>query len=252
MQITRRLLTPIVLALAALSACGGGGGGSAPPPPPPTPTNAGGVWEGSTFNTNFGLTFATIGVVTENNGEARFINEAGQQFLLSGMSGTNGNFSATVTAIAAPGTVFLNGATTASGTATGTVVERTSMSGDWSLNTGESGTLTLSYDPIYERGSDLDRTVGSWSDSFGTIYTVDANGNLFAQDAFGCVYDGDITIINAAYNAYRVSMTVANCFDMDGNYSGLGVLGDDLGTDDAFFVQIDNGTWIIFDLLLKL
>lgn len=246
----RRLPAFLIVTILGLSACGGGGGGG--DPTTPTPTNAGGVWEGTTFNTNFGLTFATIGIVTENNGEARFINEQGQQFVLSAMSGTNGNFNATVTAIAAPGTTFLNGSTTATGTLTGTVVERSSISGNWSLDTGESGTLTLGYDNVYERTSNLNKTAGSWSDSFGTVFTVDGSGNLFAQDQFGCVYNGNIAIINPTYNAYRVSMTIANCFEMDGSYGGLGVLGDDVGTDDAFFVQVDNGAWIIFDILLKL
>ena len=177
-----------------LSACGGGGSSnpanfSAPPPP----TNAGGVWEGSTFNNNAGLTFQTVGVVTENNGEGRFVNDQGVQFILSGISGTNGNFSATITAIAPFGTVFIDGSGVTSGTITGTVVQRTSLQGDWTLNTGETGTMTMSYDSIYERGSNLSRTTGMWIDSFGVVYTIEPNGDFFAQDAFGCVFDGNVS-----------------------------------------------------------
>ncbi len=241
--------------MVSLVACGGGGGGgsvSGPPPPPPQPTNAGGIWEGSTFNSNAGLTFQTVGVVTENNGEARFFNDQDQQFILSGASGTGGDISATVTAIAPLGSVFLDGSTVTTGTLTGTVVERTSISADWSLNTGESGTITMSYNSLYERGSDLARTAGSWLDSFGVVYSVDALGDIFAQDAFGCVYDGAVSIINASYNAYGITLTVSNCPGADGNYSGLGVLGDDLGIDDLFVIQLDNGQIIITDALLKL
>jgi len=239
------LVSPLILA-----SCGGGGGSS--PGAQPAPTNAGGVWEGSTFNTRFGFSSATVGVVTENNGEARFINDQGQQFILTGISGNDGSISASITAIAEAGSFFLDGSTSTTGTLSGTVIARTSIRGDWSLNSSESGTFTFNYNPTYERGSDLARTSGSWSDSFGTVYTVESNGGLFAQDISGCVYDGNVQIINSAYNAYRISMTVASCGPTNGNYSGLGVLGDDTGTDDAFFVQVDNGVWIIFDTLLKL
>ena len=242
-------------AAVALLVCGCGGGGSsggATPPPPPPPTNAGGLWEGSTFSDQAGLNFGTIGVVTENNGAARFVNDQGQQFILSGVSGTGGNISATITAIAPIGFTFLDGSTVTTGTLTGTVVERASLDGDWSMNTGETGTVTMSYNNSYERGSDLARMFGTWVDSFGVVYSVDAVGDIFAQDAFGCVYDGAVTMINTSYNAYQVTLTVSNCPGADGNYSGLGVLTDDLGMDDALVVQLDNGQLIITDVLLKL
>ena len=121
------------------------------------------------------------------------MNDQGVQFILSGISGTNGNFSATITAIAPFGTVFIDGSGVTSGTITGTVVQRTSLQGDWTLNTGETGTMTMSYDSIYERGSNLSRTTGMWIDSFGVVYTIEPNGDFFAQDAFGCVFDGNVS-----------------------------------------------------------
>jgi hypothetical protein len=249
-----RVLVVLFFGFLALSSCGGGGGGSVstPPPPPPSPTNAGGVWEGSTFINQGALTIETIGVVTENNDEARFVNDEGTQFILSGVSGTDGNISATITAISGTGFTFTGGSTVTTGTLTGTLVERTSLDGNWSLNTGETGTITMSYNNLYDRGSDLARMPGIWGDSFGVFYSVDAVGDIFAQDAFGCVYDGAVTIINASYNAYQVTLTVSNCPGTDGNYTGLGVLFDDVGTDNAFVVQLDNGQLIITDVLLKL
>jgi hypothetical protein len=242
-----------------ISACGGGGGGDSGtptpppnPPPAPTPTNAGGVWEGSTFNNDIQQTFQSVGVITENNGEARFFNDEGQQIVLSGMSGTNGNISATLTGYAAPGTTFQDGTVVTTGTFTGTVVERTSISGDWSVSTGETGTLTMTYNDIYERGSNLALGVGSWMDSFGVVYNVDATGAIFAQDGLGCVYNGAVEIIDSSYNAYRVTMTVSNCPGVNGDYTGLGVLTDDVGLNDAFVIQLDNGSLILTDVLLKL
>ena len=84
---TRNRMALIGLVI-TMAACGGsasdaiigdfsGLGGPPPPqtPPPPVSTNAGGVWEGSTFNDQAGLTFEAIGIVTENNVEARFVND---------------------------------------------------------------------------------------------------------------------------------------------------------------------------------
>jgi hypothetical protein len=242
-----------------ISACGGGGSGDsgaaaappAPAPPPPPPTNAGGVWEGSTFNNDNGQTFQTVGVITENNGEARFFNDQGQQIVLSSISGSGGDISATLTGYAAPGTTFLDGKIVTTGTFTGTVVERTSISGTWSVGTGETGTMTMSYDDIYERGADFARTIGTWIDSFGVVYSVDAAGEIFAQDATGCVYNGTVGVIDSSYNAYRVTMTVSDCPGLNGDYVGLGVLTDEVGLNDAFVVQLDNGSQFLADVLLK-
>ncbi len=245
----------LVVSTVLVTACGGGGdsgsnnGGNNTPPP--APTNAGGVWEGSTFGDQSGQTYETTGVVTENNGEARFVNEQGQQFILTGISGTNGAVSATITAIAPVGYTFLDGSTVTSGTLSGTVVGRDSLEGDWNLNTGESGTVTLNYNPIYERDSSLALVQGTWVSAFGEVFTVDGNGGVYAQDSYACVYDGNIDIINAAYNAYQVVLEVSNCPGSEGTYSGLGVLVDNMGTNDAFVVQLDNGQWVFLDVLQK-
>jgi len=254
---TRNRMALIGLAI-TMAACGGGGReavvGSFPgSPPPPPPTNVGGVWEGSMFNNNSGLTFEAIGVAVENSRDGRLANDQGLQFRLGSISGSAGDVSAGVTAMAPPGTAFMDGSTTTFGQLTGTVVEHTSFDGEWSLNSGETGTITMSYNALYERGSDLARTVGSWMDSFGVVYNIDATGIVFAQDAFGCVYDGAVEILYASYNAYAVTLTVSNCPGTNGTYFGRGVLADEVGTDDAFVILLDNNGQISMTyVLLKL
>ena len=111
--------------------------------------------------------------------------------------------------------------------------ERSRIEGEWSLDSREFGTVTLEYDDLYERGSDIARLVGIWQAPWGDdfVFNIDALGEIFSQTANGCVTDGQVRLIDAAYNVYRVEIY---------NYclpyyaSGLGVLGDEVDTDDAF------------------
>ena len=50
----------------------------------------------------------------------------------------------------------------------------------------------------------------------------------------GCGLGGQVTIIDAAFNAYDVALDLANCAGVNGMYNGLGVTEDTLGTDDGF------------------
>ena len=52
------------------------------------------------------------------------------------------------------------------------------------------------------------------------IFQVDANGAIFEQDPNGCILSGQISIINAAYNAYSVRITFANCTGTDAALNG--------------------------------
>jgi hypothetical protein len=75
-----------------------------------------------------------------------------------------------------------------------------------------SGTFSLAYDALYDRDSSLATISGSFSGPSGTVVTVDADGSIFSQDATtGCVVNGKASIIDAAYNMYRVQYTYGNC-----------------------------------------
>jgi len=242
-----------ILSAVGLSACGGGGGGNSAGTGP-VPTNAGGIWEGSTFDDRTGLTFQAAGVVTENSGDGRFINENGIQFVLSGISGNNGAISATITAIAPFGSTFLDGTVLTLGTLTGNVVERQSLQGDWSLNTGETGSVTMGFDSNYYEGSDLSRTEGLWLDPFGTTWDTSPTGEMFSQDSFGCVANGQISIIDQSYNAYDVAVTLSGpCGGIEGNYNGLAVTDTDGATaNNVFVLQINNNEFIFTEAWSKM
>jgi hypothetical protein len=260
MDISKRTFFFVFIFTMMLSACGGGGGGgnaaapSPPPPPAPVATNPGGLWLGSTFDNDTGLTFQAGGIVSENR-EGRFINENGVQFTLTGISGNDGAIQATIVAIAPFGSFFRDGSASTTGTLTGTVVERSSISGDWTLNTGETGTVTMSYQTLYDRGSSLADVASMWTDPFGATWSIDGAGAMFSQDAFGCTYNGTIGIIDPMFNAYSLQVTVAGtCAGIEGNYSGLAFTDDVVtgtGTNDLLVIQMDNGDFIFTEQWLR-
>jgi len=127
----------VVLPLTALigsltSGCGGGGGdsgSSAPPPPPPSAVvnaSPGGVWKGTTSQ---GQTL--VGIVTES-GDFHFLQEDGVQYFC-GMVMTGTAVSAGFTGITQVGTKFASGATYGSGSLSGTVTERSKITGSISF-----------------------------------------------------------------------------------------------------------------------
>ena len=233
-----------------LTACGGGGSGTTSAPPAPVSTNVGGIWEG-TSNTD-GMILEFHGVFTET-GEGRFYDDRGTQYIVGNVSGNDGNVTMNFTAITQFGNVFLDGSTVTTGTITGTIVERVSFVGDFSVATGESGTISLTYDALYDRDSSLTKLEGSWDEDGYGILTFNADGTFFEQDSFGCVFDGQASIIDPDYNVYALAMTVSLCgAGFDGQYAGLGVLTDLNVTDDWFIVQMNNDTLIFTTSLLRL
>jgi hypothetical protein len=157
------------------------------------------------------------------------------------------------TAVAQFGFVFLDGSSVTTGSLTGTVVERTSINGNYSVATGESGTISLTYNSLYDRDSSLSKLAGQWDDSGFGILTVNSDGTFFEQDTFGCVYDGQASIIDAAYNVYGLTMDVSLCgVDFDGQYTGLGALSDFSVTDDLFILQMNSGNVIFTTTMLRL
>ncbi len=159
--------------------------------------------------------------------------------------------------------VFADGSTVTTGTVTGTLVDFRGVilsDGSWcgdcypfaphtalghidgaiSLASGESGTIYLGYRILYDRDSSLAKLEGSWEvqtqwpdKPYRASATFDPDGSFFWQDPFGCVYDGQASIIDPDYNAYALDMTISLCGSAaDGQYSGQGVLTYRPGFDD--------------------
>lgn len=139
---------------------------------------------------------------------------------------------------AAPGTTLADGSTTSNLTINaGTVSEGNSLD----LTAGAAGTSTsiaTIFDATYDRGSDLATVAAAYStfDIFGdpASFSVDAGGAITSQSNSGCVANGQISIIDANFNAYDVTLDVSSCGGLNGMYDGLGVTQDENATDDVF------------------
>ena len=215
------------------------------------PSSAGGIWHGTASNELTGQFFDMSGVVTEHNAEGRFMIDGKTQFILRDIAIDGFEITATISAITYPDPTFLPKEGDDSGVMTGSFVERSRIQGEWSLDSGQFGTGTLDYDDLYERGSEIARLVGTWQASWGDdfVFNIDALGEIFSQSANGCVTDGQVRLIDAAYNVYRVEI-LNYCLPYYA--SGLGVLGDKVDTDDAFSLILSMPQGYLFTVVTLL
>lgn len=201
------------LALCVLAVgCGGGGGGGGDTQTPPPVVNAspGGIWEGK-----LGSGQDVLGLVTES-GEFHFLTDDGTQYF--GTVTTNANTAtAQFTGYTQFGFVFEDGTTRGTGSLTGTVQARSTFNASTTFRTSagnnNSNTVTLTYHTAYERDSSLATISGNFRDlATGNILSIDSNGVAFLQNSStGCIVNGNLSIINAQFNAYRAQYTYSNC-----------------------------------------
>ena len=154
--------------------------------------------------------------VTET-GRFQFITEFGNQGagVISVINGSDvsANFQL-VTPLFGPS--FSDGTTLADCTLSGTVSERQTMSvtANCTTTAGLQDEITvalLDYLPFYERASSLATITGMYDDGF-VVTDIAADGTIFAQDAStGCITNGQVSIIDAAFNAYDFQFGYSNC-----------------------------------------
>jgi hypothetical protein len=205
-----RTFTRVALAmsLCLLCACGGGssgGGGST------TNASVGGIWAGTDPVSGLEI----VGLVDEA-GEFHFIRSDGAQYV--GNASVSGNsVTASYDGYTPLGSAFPDGSTHGTGTLSGTVTERVSISGTTQFMTAagssQGGALSLSFNSLYNTPSSLATISGNYTDpSSGDVISINGDGAITWQDpATGCLGNGMISIIDATYNAYRVQFDYANC-----------------------------------------
>ncbi|MCI0516626.1 MAG: hypothetical protein L0Y45_02215 [Woeseiaceae bacterium] len=168
--------------------------------------------------------------------------------LVAGAHGTfqvNGNqVSGSGNLYAAPGESLADGSSIAPlMISSGTVAEDNTL--DVTVNSvGLDITVMTLFDATFDRGANLATLEAMYTsfDLFGDMssFNIDVNGAISGQSASGCVLSGQVSVIDAAANAYDVNLVAdaATCGALGGDYNGLGTTQDDMATDDAFIFAV--------------
>jgi hypothetical protein len=204
------------VALAILAGCGGGGGDTSSGTSasggnqPVTNASPGGIWNGTD-----GQGLQVTGIITET-GEAYFLDSDGTQYF--GTVTTSGNdLAGSFTGYTELGKTFMDGSTSGTGTLTGTVDARSTLSFTTTFNSqggGESvDNVLLQYFQTYAQASSLSTIAGSYTETAnGDVLTVNSDGSALIQESeTGCVVNGTVSIVNASYNAYGVQFSYSGC-----------------------------------------
>ena len=209
----------ISLAAFVYSCDGDGSGGFAPPGESPA-----GIYTGSFITGVDGApeTVQVTGVISENL-DAHFLVDGSVSHVAGRVSVSQTKLSAQLIGYLGEADRFfgIDGMETI--TLDGHVTAQRVINGDFSVADTE-GKFNLNYDPLFEETSSLDLLQGLWI-FVGGVYTitldVDDAGQAFGTDSKGCVFDGQIGIIDVNYNAYQVGVVITNCGVQNGDYGGL-------------------------------
>jgi len=167
-----------------LGACGGGGGSA-----PPANQSVGGIWTSQysvTSGANTGGAISAEGIVSETDGS-----------------------------------------NSGSGTFTGTVSQRASLSLSETDTMAMGSVLAPSttawtFSNLYLSPSSLSTIAGNYDDG-GQTLSITSDGVIFEQNPNGCITNGQVSIINASYNAYAVQITWSSCVGTSANRDGVTV-----------------------------
>jgi len=106
----------------------------------------------------------------------------------------------------------------------------------------DQGTLKLVQDSAsYHSGAHLAKVNDQWIYYHGftiTKFAISEDGRMDGADTNGCGYEGEIEVIAADYNAYRVKLLVNSCYDLDGVYEGMAYLLSSIDEDDTLNIQV--------------
>ena len=207
--------------------------------------SATGIWSGTFTETGFG-TADLLGLMI--NGEAYFISNVADTVYAALYTVSNSTISANTNIY------NINGGFIGTASLAGTVVAEAAINGSFETSYGSTGTITLAYDALTDKGSSLATTEGVWSLTRGT-YTltlaIDINGVITGSDTDGCIYNGGGSIIDSSINIYRVGTTVTSCGDFNGTYSGYGVVSDDRFKNDTLTYVVNNANYLLFGSLTR-
>lgn len=214
MNAFKRTMAVCVLAT-GLAACGGGSSSSSGSSPPPQAASPGGIWTGTDSLTGMQVT----ALISETGQmEVMRLPDRAQFFGTLVVSGSSIN--ADIDGDSAFGASFPDGSIHGTGKLTGTLSQRTSIQATIAFTTdlGESttSTVSLTYQSYYSEAPNTAKVgdvAGNYTETYtGATVTIHSDGTVFAQDSnSGCVINGTLQPVNAAYDLYSTTVTYASC-----------------------------------------
>ena len=168
----------------------------------------------NTFTTGTDAADRDVLLLVLADGNFRFIDGAHNQ--AAGYLPPQSQVSGTIDLVAPFGQPFADGSTLADCSFTSSLVERVSI--DLTLSCRTTGgqafseTLTLGFDPLYDRDSSLAAVAGTYEVTAGSVLSVAEDGLLFSQDATtSCVVNGRISTVSPSFNIYYVTLGYESC-----------------------------------------
>ncbi len=246
MKTFTRLLVIALISFATLTGCDGNSGVK-PIPRLPPPSLSG--WWGSTNSPVIDGLAHFIDCAVAETMELNCRLGTNDQGFLSAIQATvqiNGSeVTGTGKFYAAPGTTLPDGSTVADLTISDGGF-REGISLDLTIDAaGVSFSASFNYNAlIHDRGSDLATVAGNYQrfDIYGdpASFSVNANGVITSQSNSGCVGNGQISIIDANFNVYDVTLDLTSCGALDGIYDGLGLtsFSSDPATNNIFVFDV--------------
>jgi hypothetical protein len=209
------------------------------PSPPAAKASPGGIWRGNDSISGFRV----VGIVDES-GDFQFIRTDNVQYTgMASVSATN-SVSADFEGFTPVGYQFSDGSTHGTGTVSGPLQERTSLTLTTTFKTDKgatsNGTLDLTFDTQYNRSASLTTIAGNFlNPQNGAVVTVSSNGSVFSQDVnSGCVLNGTVSVIDPSHNVYKVQFSYASCTGQSAQlnavqFSGLATLDNAVSPEQA-------------------
>jgi len=231
-----RLSFIITCVAVSLASCGGGGGGGGGGGTAAVVNqNANGYWSGSTSTPGYSST-PTHGLF--NDGDFVAINGEINEFYKGSYTIDDDDISASAKGY------YLNGPLIGTGTLSGVVNSKGTLKATVTAN-GVVSDLDLVYQTaLSERSISLSDVAGSWSGYIpGLSFTISINssGSFNASGSDGCNVSGTLSIPHSGSNMITGDLSVSGTYcNATGDYSGLGILADNVGTNDILLFGYAN------------
>ena len=116
------------------------------------------------------------------------------------------------------------------------------------------GTISLSYDPMYEQPPALSSLEANWFYTDGTYsitISMDGIGQFTGDDTDGCHYDGRLQLTQPGTNAFLFGFDLTACGTSNGRYDGLATVVDSVVQADTLIASVDNNQLALLFVLSR-